>query len=336
MKVYCKKLAAAVMVVCMALSMTACGSKPLDGSQIVATVGEKEMTLGEANFLLRYQQVQTETYYESMLGEGIYEMDLYGNGTTFGESLKSDLMEQMQEYYVLEEKAAEYGIVLTEEDTKAIADAAAAFLADNDENTKEQMTADQATIERVLTLMTIRSKVAAAVKAEAEVVVTDEEAAQRGFSYVSMSKLDDAGEELSAEDLQAAKDKLAAITASVESGNTMDAAAVENGMTSYPGTYGEGTDVYYDAALIDALNAVKEGEVTDVVETEKELYLAVVTAEVDEEATASRKETLEASAKTDYFNNTLAAWVEEYPLTINESVWEQVVFDRSYDIKPEY
>ena len=116
----------------------------------------------------------------------------------------------------------------------------------------------------------------------------------------------------------------------------MDAAAVENGMTSYPGTYGEGTDVYYDAALIDALNAVKEGEVTDVVETEKELYLAVVTAEVDEEATASRKETLEASAKTDYFNNTLAVWVEEYPLTINESVWEQVVFDRSYDIKPEY
>ena len=61
-----------------------------------------------------------------------------------------------------------------------------------------------------------------------------------------------------------------------------------------------------------------------------------VTAEVDEEATASRKETLEASAKTDYFNNTLAVWVEEYPLTINESVWEQVVFDRSYDIKPEY
>ena len=116
MKVYCKKLAAAVMVVCMALGMTACGSKPLDGSQIVATVGEKEMTLGEANFLLRYQQVQTETYYESMLGEGIYEMDIYGNGTTFGESLKSDLMEQMQEYYVLEEKAAEYGIALTEEE----------------------------------------------------------------------------------------------------------------------------------------------------------------------------------------------------------------------------
>ena len=321
MKVYCKKLVAAALVVCMALAMTACGSKPLDGSQIVATVGEKEMTLGEANFLLRYQQVQTETYYESMLGEGIYEIQ--------------DSRIVYYPDYVLEEKAADYGVALTEEDTKAIADAAAAFLADNDENAKEQMTADQATVERILTLMTIRSKMAAAVKAEADVTVTDEEAAQRAFSYVSMSKLDDAGEELSAEDLQAAKDTLAAVAASVEAGNTMDAAAVENGMTSYPGTYGEGTESYYDAALIEALKAVKEGEVTEVVETEKELYLAVVTADVDEEATANRKETLVESAKTEYFNSTLAAWVEEYPLTVEEVVWEQVVFDRSYDIKPE-
>ncbi len=334
MKVYHKALVAAL-VICMALGMTGCGSKPLDGSQVVATVGEKEMTLGEANFLLRYQQVQTETYYESMLGEGIYEMDLYGDGTTFGESLKSDLMDQMQEYYVLEEKAAEYGVALTEEDTAAITEAAAAFLADNDANAKEQMTADQATVERILSLMTIRSKMNVAIKAAADVTVTDEEAAQRGFSYVSMSKLDDEGEELSAEDLQAAKDTLTAVIASVESGNTMDAAAVENGLTSYPGSYGEVTETYYDATLIEALKATKEGEVTGIVETDSELYLALVTADVAEEATANRKETLIESAKTEYFNSLLAGWVEEYPLTVDEAVWEQVVFDRSYEIKAE-
>jgi trigger factor len=72
MKVYSKALVAVALVICMALGMTGCGSEPLDGKQVVATVGETEMTLGEANFLLRYQQVQTESYYESMLGEGIY------------------------------------------------------------------------------------------------------------------------------------------------------------------------------------------------------------------------------------------------------------------------
>ena len=331
MKVYHKALVAAALVVCMALGMTGCRSKPLDGTQIAATVGEKEMTLGEANFLLRYQQVQTETYYESMLGEGIYDMDLYGNGTTFGESLKSDLMDQMQEYYILEAKAADYGVELTEEETAAITEAATAFLNDNDKNAKEQMTADQTTVERVLTLMTISHKMTAAVKEEANVTVTDEEAAQRGFSYVSMSKLDDAGEELSAEDIQAAKDKLTAVAKSVESGNTMDAAAVEQSLTSYPGSYGEETETYYDEALIAALKETKEGELTEIVETDTELYLAVVTADLDEDATASRKETLISAGETEYFDGLMETWKAEYPLTVVDSVWEQVVFDRSYE-----
>ena len=100
MKVY-KALVAAGLCVCMALGMTGCGNDALDGSQIVAAVGEKEMTLGEANFLLRYQQVQTESYYESLVGEGFYDMDLYGDGTTYSQVFKEDVMDQMQEYYIL-------------------------------------------------------------------------------------------------------------------------------------------------------------------------------------------------------------------------------------------
>ena len=92
MKKIAKALVVVGLVASMAIGMVGCGSKPVDGSQVVATVGEKEMTLGEANFLLRYQQVQTETYYESMLGEGIYNMDLYGTGSTYGADFKADVM----------------------------------------------------------------------------------------------------------------------------------------------------------------------------------------------------------------------------------------------------
>ena len=205
MKKIAKALVVVGLVASMAIGMVGCGSKPVDGSQVVATVGEKEMTLGEANFLLRYQQVQTETYYESMLGEGIYEMDLYGTGSTYGADFKADVMRQMQEYYVIEEKAADYGVALTEEDTAAIAEAAKAFVEANEAATLEQMSADQATVEKVLTLMTLRSKVAAAVKAEADVTVTDEEAAQRGFSYITIAK--GSGEEaLTEEEIQENKE----------------------------------------------------------------------------------------------------------------------------------
>lgn len=220
MKVYHKVLAAAALVICMALGITGCGSEPVDGSQVVATVGEKEMPLGEANFLLRFQQVQTESFYESMLGEGIYVKDVSGTGSTFGEDFKSNIMKEMQEYYVIEEKAADYGAALTEEETAEITEAAKAFVEANKADTLEQMTADQATVERVLSLMKLRSKVEAAVKAEADVKETAEEA-------------------------------------------------------------------------------------------EKE------------------------TARTEYFNEVLAGWTAEYPFTVVDSVWEQVVFDRSYEVKAE-
>lgn len=220
MKVYHKVLTAAALVICMALGMTGCGSEPVDGSQVVATVGEKEMPLGEANFLLRFQQVQTESFYESMLGEGIYVKDVSGTGSTFGEDFKSNIMKEMQEYYVIEEKAADYGAALTEEETAEITEAAKAFVEANKADTLEQMTADQATVERVLSLMKLRSKVEAAVKAEADVAETAEEA-------------------------------------------------------------------------------------------EKE------------------------TARTEYFNEVLAGWTAEYPFTVVDSVWEQVVFDRSYEVKAE-
>ena len=332
MKVNHKALIVAGLCASMAFGMVGCGSNDvLDGSKTVATVGEKEMTLGEANFFLRYQQVQTETYYESMLGEGIYEMDLYGDGSTYGENLKSDVLTQLQEYYILEEKAAEYGVELTEEDKAAITAAAAAFIEENEAATQEQMTADQATVERVLSLMTIGTKVVGEIALEADVTVSDEEAAQRGFSYISVSK--GTGEEaLTEEEIQANKDKLAASAASAESGNTLDAAAVEQGFSAYSGSYGLNNTSSYDEALINALAGLAEGEVTDVIETDTMLYLAQLTDEFDEEATESRKNALIEEKQTAYYSGVMTVWMQEYPLTVDEAVWADVKFDRSYVI----
>lgn len=331
MKVYHKALVVAGLCVSLAFGVTACGSAPLDGSQTVATVGEKEMTLGEANFFLRYQQVQTEYYYESMLGQGIYDMDLYGDGSTYGESLKGNIMSQMQQYYILEDKAADYGVELSEEEKAGITATATAFLEANDADTQEQMTADQETVERILTLMTISSKTMAAIYEEADVTVTDEEAAQRGFSYIKVSK--GSGEEALTEDqIQEYKDKLAKEAESINGGSTIDDAAAELELTVSSGNYSADYTGYYDEALIAALEALKEGEVSEVIETDDALYLAQVTTDFDEEATENRKASLISSGQTEYYNGLMETWKEEYPLTVEESVWKQVVFDRSYDL----
>ncbi len=331
MKVFHKALIMAGLCVSMALCAVGCGKGAPDGNQTVATVGEKEMKLGEANFLLRLQQVQTESYYESMLGSGFYDKDLYGNGTTYGQSFKENVMNQMHEYYILEEKAADYDVALTEEETAKITEAAKAFLEANKEATKEQMTADQATVERVLKLMTVGSKVTNKIYEEANVTVTDEEAAQRGFSYVSVSK-GSGDNALSEEEIQQNKDKLSEIAEKVKGGTAIDEAATAAEMTASTGSYSEDNKGYYDEALILALNALKEGEVSDVIETDTQLYVAQLTAELDEDATAQRKQSLISSKQAEYYNGLITTWKSEYKLTVEESVWKQIVFDRSYDL----
>ena len=330
MKVYHKALVVAGLCVSMASGLVGCGNTTLDGSKTVATVGEKTITLGEANFLLRYQQAETESYYESMLGEGFYNVDLMGNGSTYGETIKGDVLTQLQEYSILEEKAADYGVSLSEEDAAKITEVAAAFLAANSAETKAQMTADQETVERVLSLMTIGMRTANAVAAEADVTVTDEEAAQKGFSYVSISK-GSGDSALSADEVQSAKDQLAAVAASVASGNTIDAAAIEQGLSAYAGNFGQDASGY-DETMIDALNKVAEGEMTDVIETETMLYIAQLTKEFDEEATASKKESLMQTKQSEYYNEVMTGWKESYPMTVEEAVWADVKFNNSYEL----
>lgn len=335
MKAYHKSLVVAALAVCMAVGVTGCGKGAVDGSQTVAAVGDMEMKLGEANFLLRYQQAQTESYYESMLGNGIYGMDLYGDGTTFGDSFKSDVMNQMQQYLILEAKAADYGVELTEEEKAAITEAATAFLEANDDNTKEQMNADQETVERVLTLMTVADKVQEVVCESADVTVTEEEVAQRGFSYITVSK-GSGDSALTEEELAEKKTELETVLLGMGDGKSIDAALTASSIIDLSvstGTYGESNQSAFDESLIEALDALKEGEATGIIETDSSLYLAQLTTEFDEEATETQRESVLSSRQTEYFNDLLETWKEEYALTINEDVWAEIVFDRSYELK---
>lgn len=157
-----KRICKITLCLCLAGALAGCGKKETaDAKTIVATVGDKEVSLGEANFLLRLQQAETEDYYESMLGgmvEDLYEFS-YDGGSTYGEIVKDETIEKMQEYYIAEVKAEEFGISLTEEEKAQIEAAAAAFREANEDYVLEQMMAEQDVIERVLELQLIEIKV---------------------------------------------------------------------------------------------------------------------------------------------------------------------------------
>ena len=114
-----RNLAVFASALMLAAAVSGCGKGvTLDGTETAATLDDTtNMTLGEFNLMLRYQEAQMETYYAAMLGtSNVYAQDLSGTGTIYGETAKETLLADFEELYVLEAEAPNYGVELTDEE----------------------------------------------------------------------------------------------------------------------------------------------------------------------------------------------------------------------------
>ena len=238
-KEFRRGLAAALCVCLSAAALAGCSKKSEESSAEAAvpavTLGENTIDSGAANFMLRYQQAQFEsgigmlyTYYGYT---DYWNTDLYGTGQPYSEVFKEQVTTEMQNMLQAEAHMADYGIELTDADKKAITDAASSFIADNEEEVLEKMSATQENVERILTLMTIQSKMENAMTADVDTVVTDEEAAQRTASYVYFTATTEAETEAVTEGEEAATED-AAEAESAEIGETLTEAVTESAVES--------------------------------------------------------------------------------------------------------
>ena len=140
-------------------------SKAIDGTKTVATVGDEKVTLGLASYMVRDQQAQTTSYYNMLMsqygvsGSASNVWDQKGDdGKTVGESSKDGVMTTINQLYVLKAHAADYDVTITEDEEKAIKEAAAEFIKDNDEKILKKLAVSEDDIVTYLELVTIRSK----------------------------------------------------------------------------------------------------------------------------------------------------------------------------------
>ncbi|MFV0467115.1 MAG: peptidyl-prolyl cis-trans isomerase [Lachnospiraceae bacterium] len=307
------------------------GCSSIDGEAEFATLDDTEVSMGVANFFARYQQAEYDQYYTSYFGEGMWSSDLYGTGNTFEDDVKSDIVDQLEEMYLLKAHMEDYSIALTEEENAAIQEAAELFMADNSEEALEQVgaTKEDYVIE-MLTLNTIQDKMTAAIEGEAEITVTDEEAAQKGISYleISLSGYTDAEGNF----VEYTEDEIAGLKSTAEqiaSASDIETAVTDAGYTWLTGNYGtkddESTSLNIDMLI--AADELTEGEVSGVIETDSALYIVRLDSTLDEDATAAKKEELIAQQKSDYYTSVLDGWKEETEWTVNERNWAKVNFE---------
>lgn len=329
-------------------TLTGCGKgNTLDGTQTVAVMDETtNVPLGEVSLLLRYQQAQMESYYGSMLGmTNVYGQDLSGTGTIYGETAKQSLMEQFNQMYVLEAEAADYGVELTDEEKTAISDAAAKFMKENSAEVQKILGVDEAVVEHVLTLMTIQEKMYAPLTTDVDTVVSNEEAAQKRIAYVYVStagtEQDEDGNtiDLTEEEKAAKKQELQDILdAAKESGDLKAAveAANENRdensqLTASEATYGADSTTPAEEVRT-AADALKDGELASMIETDSGYYAVQMISTFDQEATDSKKESIVTERKNTLYQEKCAELEEKHSFETKDDVLAQLTFDRIYKV----
>ncbi len=331
----------------MAIGMlSGCGSKSIDGEKTVATVDGTDIPMGVVSLYARESQAQTVAMYKSFMGSAgniwsqVVDEDA---GTTYGEQAVGQFLEQVELMYIMKEKAADYGVEVTSDDETAIADAAAQFMQDNDEDTLKELAVSEDQVKTLLELETYRQRIYDPIRNEAEVNITDEEAQQSSFSYVSISI---SGDDLTDDDIATRKEQAQEILDKMKEDPTADmgetAKAVDDTYSGLTGTIftndsdDEDISNSYDDAVVEALRTLKDGEVYgELVETDSSVYVLRMDKVNDQNATASKKESLENTKRSEYYSETTQKWLDDADITVNDKVLSTLTItdEHSFTIK---
>ena len=322
---------------------TGCGEKKVDGTKTVATVDGTDVPMGVLSLFAREQQAQTIAMYQQFMGgsasniwSGVADED---TGETYGESAVKSALKQVEILYVMKEKAADYDVEITEDEQKAIEDAAAAFMKDNDEDTIKELSVTEDQVKTLLELETYQKKMQDPIKKEGNIEVSEDDAQQSAFTYVNISL---SGDDLTDDDIAKRKEQAQEILDKVKEDPTADmkeiAKGVDDSYTALNGTFTtkESDDedfksTAYPDEVLTALRTLKEGEVYDsLVETDTAAYILRLDSEKDEDATASKVKSVTTTKENKYYSETTEKWLDDAKVTEDEKVLKTLTFSDNH------
>ncbi|MCR4693758.1 MAG: peptidyl-prolyl cis-trans isomerase [Pseudobutyrivibrio sp.] len=333
-----KIMVSALALTLAATSLTACGGINKNDTLITIENGDKtdEISLGTGNFYARLEQAAYGQMMMAYYGESVWTTDITNSGQTYQEDTKDGVIETIKEYYICQDKAAEYGVELSEDQEKAIKDAASQFIKDNSEETIEAMGATEEYVADYLRGYTYQSLVSKAVKEEADDEVTDDECWMRTFTYALVDTTGVVGEdgstvEYTEEELKGLKTTADTIAAAED----FDAALTEAGIEGQSFSYlkGETENSTIEAAVLEAAEGLKEGQVSDVISVDgKGYYVIRLDKDHDSEQSESKRQSLQTQKQNEYYETKLQEWKDAITWTVDEDAWEKVQFDTMFNI----
>ena len=330
MKVAKKLLAVALAAVLSVSVLAGCGTsvKPENyGTTVVATYGDEQIFLDEANMYLRAEQYYYEYMYVYYYGmTDIWNQEI-SNGVTMQNSVQESVMSMIRQIYVLKDHAASLGLTLSDEDLAKIETTVDSVLAESEDVLIEAYNLTRERMIEIYKNNALANLAWEALVADVDTNIPDEDVRCVGVSYVFVSEPDleaeaEEGEEV---DGRPAKAKAQEIYDAVKGGATLAEAAEALELTATETSYFVGGQ-YEDNSLGYKAIGMAEGAVEMFQLAEGEgWYVMVLDTLMDEDATQSKRESVIAERQSTMFT-------EKYPelekasaaFTVDEKVWQNI------------
>lgn len=301
----------------------------LNPESIVLTVGEDEVPLKKAYFLVKFQQAIVQDMQKSIYGSQWYNLPIYEGDRSFQDNMKDSIMNLLVRMSLARQNQEALGIRLSEEEQKHIKEAVDNFMASNSEEARKAMMADEEVVTEILEDYTILSKAITAVTQDVEAEYTT----ARTYSYVYASFGEDAGtEDLNdvSEETETMLEAFHNIRKAVAGGTDFDTAAAEQGYPTAIHTYFEGDTRDALAEFNEAMDGKGSGEVSDIVYVGENAGAFIgCMQELDEDSLADAKSSFLLSEQLKELKRVVRQWLEKAPAKTDANIWNRVTMEKS-------
>ena len=327
---YVKRIVSVALIAMLVLtSFVGCGkgTAKLDEDAILMTVGDTEVTVGLANFYIRYQQSLMETIFGTEPTKWKVELE---DGTTREEAIRTAIVEQLQELYIIYGHAKDYDIKLEEIELQYIDSEAEKFEKANSKEAQEKASATKEYAAEYMRLSMTVMKVKGAMKKDIDTNIELEDAKQKRMSYVMYPKTEtDANGEsksLSKDDIAKQKEAAQKFLKGAKANGNLKTYGTEQEANVKTVTF-DGKTTSMDEKLVKAADKLKENEFSGVIEGKDAFYVVQLESLYDVDATDAKMESILEERSEARYTELLEKWKEDTKVTLDEKLLAKISFN---------
>lgn len=298
------------------------GESQIKKDEIMVKVGNIDVSYSEAMVYLRAAQ----QIYETEFGNEVWSYDIYGNGTTIGAVLKQEVLNQIIQLEVINMVANEEGMTLNDDEMFEVRDQAAKYMSEISENDKLKYGITEELAVRVFATNLMAEKLYETKTIDVDTDVSDEDAQQCRIYKLFMKTygMDSKGNrtKLTDSELEEIKVKMEDLHAqALESKDFYSLAESNSEDDTIEYVVGRGD---LDQVEEEAAFSLKDGEVSDVLQTKDGYVILYCKDAYDEDATLQVKEEIIEQRRSDLFVQLYSEWYSKYEVKVNMNLWNKL------------